>query len=141
MADEGNNRPRGGAEAKSLVFIGALLVVIVAALAVLWLKERRARIEAEREMASLAGRGGLQQMLGQMLQAPPPMGPLRPGAEAPTGPGPVRREDLYSETVEFKGRSTTVLYIAAEAGRRFGFRGGDVIVVAEEPASLPASPP
>ena len=134
MADRQEDPARGGAETRWLALLAALLVVIVAALGVLWLKERRARIEAEREIAR-QGRGrGLQSMLGQMLQAPPPR-------IAPGGLRPVRREDLYRETVEFKGRTTTVCYIAAEAGKRFGFQGGDVIVVAEEPASRRASPP
>ncbi len=111
------------------VIVTVLLVVIVAVLSVLWIRERRLRMRAEYELIQANRRVGVRDMLGQMLQQ-------GAGTDFPgTAPGkedsvtPVRREDLIRETVTFKGRPRTTVYISRHAGERFGFRGGDLVVV------------
>jgi len=143
MKDEPAERPDSTRpDTWYVMIVGALLVVIIAALSVLWLNERRARMDAEVRLSRLRGAGGsFQNVLDEMLKSRQFVEP--PEEAAATQPHeqlrPVRREDLWAETVEFKGRPRTVLYVSAEAGRRFGFRDGDVVVVGEGPASRPAT--
>jgi hypothetical protein len=124
------NEPSGSPhpDTKYLVIVGVLLVVIIAVLAVLWRKERCARADAERRLSELTKSQALPAELQRVLAGSPTMLPPDDGP-----PRPVQREDLPAETLQFKGRSRTVLYISPDAGRRFGFRNGDLIVVGGDP--------
>ena len=111
--------PRAGE--KYLVTVGTLLVIIIAFLAVLWLRERAARVAADGRLAAM------QQRLGQLEGA---VGDLVVRASG-TQFEPIRREDLPAWQVNLDGRERTVLQIGVSAGRRLGFRPGDLITVAE----------
>jgi hypothetical protein len=128
------NEPSGSPhpDTKYLVIVGALLVLIIAVLAVLWRKERCARADGERRLSELTRSPALPTELQRILAGRRTMPP--PEDEFPK---PVQREDLPGETLQFKGRLRTVLYISPDAGRRFGFRGGDVIVVGGGPEATP----
>ncbi len=149
--------PRSAAdESKQYLVIGGLLVLIIALLATLWVRERRSRVSAEATVVQLRqqlqaiqqlsglrtlGQGdeALQEALRQRMEGGE-LEPLAPGTEPPALPAPVQREDLPSETAEFQGRVRTVFRISEAAGRRIGFAPGDVVVVQESPATAPGEP-
>ena len=121
-----------GSEGKHYAIVGGLLVLIILLLSALWLRERRARVRAQRDLATLredaAGRLQLQAAMGRMI---------RGGAAADRRPLP--REDLPRETVRWNGQTREVLRVSAAAGRRIGLRPGDAVVVSADPASAPAA--
>jgi len=121
------------ADAKYLIVVGALMVLIIFLLAWLWLRERRDAANA-RAVLAIARHSvdtqGLQTALGRMLGE---QGALRP----------FQREDLPAETVQWNGQPRIALRVSAAAGIRLGLLPGDVLVVSQPPASAsaPASAP
>ena len=105
-----------------LVIVAVLGVIIIAALSVLWLHERRGRLAAEDELSRFTRRQLLQASLAEMLSRPQQ----------------IRREDLPSGTVDLNGHPRTILYMSAPEGERMGFRSGDLIAVGQGPSSGPA---
>ncbi len=100
-----------------------LMVVIIALLAALWVRERSGRIAAQQNAIRWELQfKNLRGALGNLLP---------PGAQKATRP--VVREDLPSKVVELDGRTARLLEVSASAGRRFGFRQGDLILVRGEP--------
>jgi len=136
MSNGEKNAAAGQTDVKQFIVIAGLLVLIIAMLAVLWVRERGARIGAENEAARQSQRVKAIQRALMGLASPAESGP----AETTDGGEvrPVQRDDLPVEHVEFMGRKTPVLHISPAAGQRFGFLPGDVIVVAQPPASQPA---
>jgi len=126
MPAEPEPAPAAGVDGRYYAAVGALLVVIIAVLGVLWLRERRMTAALQRELAETRQRtatgAGLQAALSRLA--------------APRGPTtrPLARADLPAETVTWNGRSRTVLRVGAAAGRRLGLEPGDVIVVSPPPA-------
>jgi len=118
-----------------LMIVGVLLLTIVVTLGVLWQKERRRRINAELKLRDLRKSVILEQL--QKGQAKFLQGLLPQGLGGETA-RPVQREDLVSETTTIKGRPVRVMYISAAAGRRFGFKTGDVVIVGTLPTTRPA---
>lgn len=126
-ATNGPTRPQSGA--KSLMTVGILLVVIIALLAVLWARERAARITAHRDAtAATAKYTRMQSALGEMLTK-------RLDGQIQ----PVQREDLPARQVDLNGRKRTLLDISAAAGQRMGFRPGDLVLVAAEVTTTQAA--
>ncbi len=118
-----------------LAAVGALVVVVMISLAVLWMTERMRRSTAEAELARL------QRQYSQL-------GSTLAGGFFGGGGGPATRPaaggDLPRKQITLDGRPREALLLAAEAGRRFGFRPGDVIIVSgaqTAPATAPASAP
>lgn len=105
-----------------LASVGVLLVIVIALLALLWMRERRARIAAEVNAARwqekskrLSGAVGdlLVKRGGQLIQ-------------------PIQRGDLPARVVDLDGQRRTVLEVGALAGRRLGFQPGDLVLVGGE---------
>ncbi len=117
--------PQSAGGVKYLATVGVLLVIIIAMLAVLWVRERRGRIAAEVAAARAeTALNGLKEILGGVLTATE-RGPARP----------VQRDDLPSREADLDGRRRTLLELGASAGRRLGFRPGDLILVGEDSPS------
>ena len=121
-----------GAETKYLLVVGGLLVIIIILLAGLWLRERRTTRRLRQELAGLrtntSKRAQLGAALRQMLNGPGPSAASRP----------LQRDDLPAETVTWNGGPRKVLRVGSAAGGRLGLLPGDVIVVAQPPATAPA---
>jgi len=122
------------ADGRYFVAVGVLLVIIIAALAALWLMERSRRQEAQQRLADVARAQSFGPM--QALMAPRP--PTLHGAGGAVEP--IRREDQYTRPVTLDGAKTVGVFISAEAGQRLGFAPGDVVVVARAAATRPAGP-
>ncbi len=124
--------PNDGSDTRYLIIAGVLLVVIIASLSVLWVKERRARFEAQCRAAELKlDNDRLQDVMGKILIGNS-AGAVRP----------IRREDLPARTINIAGTARRLLQISPEAGGRFGFAPGDLIEVSPEsppPAAQTAS--
>jgi len=126
---QGTSKASAQADTRYFMVVGALLGLIIAALAALWLRERARRVSAEQALALVRQQQQrAQEVLGRLMSARV--------AEAVR---PVARDDLPRETVTWNGRQKSVLRIGAAAGKRFGFAPGDVIVVS--PEASPASQP
>lgn len=136
MAEHQNGSAAGG-EGRQVLWIGGLLVLVIALLVVLWVRERTRRARAEASVAQLQERLAILQQLGGISLGPGALGGLSMGGG---GVQPIRRDDLAGEEGQFLGRAATILRISAEAGTRLGFRPGDVVVVGERPQP-PASRP
>lgn len=133
MMDEAPSpRPTAAqADIKYLAFVGGLLVLIVAALASLWLMERARRVNAENQLDHANRKAeGLQAVFGQMLTE---------RSQAAIGEA-IQRSDLAPKTGSLDGLPVSVFEISASAGRRIGFLPGDVIRVSpERPATSPST--
>lgn len=107
-----------------------LLLCVAALLSALLVRERNRRLEAEQASVQLhqAMQNQLQQGLGGMLSV---------GGAAPASPA-IRRADLPPQTVQVNSTSRPAFTISPEAGKRIGFLPGDVILVAEPPATAPS---
>lgn len=123
-----------------LAAVGALLVVICAALATLWWVERGHRTAAEAQARNL--RAKLRQYEQFQKLGGPSLLSLAgvPPATQP-GPEPVRRDQLTVQTVEFAGKSREVLLIPADVGQRLGFQVDDLILVSRPPRPRPPDKP
>lgn len=124
-------RAPGAADGRYFLAVGGLLVLIVLLLGTLWMLERWRSADLLGQMAALqrnakrrqAAEAALRQALqGGMMDA-----------------RPLQRDDLPAETVTWNGRARRVLLIGADAGRRLGLRPGDVVAVASQPTSAPAT--
>ena len=140
MADVGNSSdaPRRG-DGMQFLLMGGLLVVVMGLLAVLWIRERSQRVRWQNEAAQLDR---------ELKSKPSDFQRLFPGATLATSmpagdgapAGTICREDLQPERVQFQGRLATVFTVSASAGKRIGFRPGDVVVVGPPPSSAPVAP-
>ncbi len=128
MTDDSPQLPtRTVVDYKFLVTVAALLIVIIATLAMLWTRERRDRLTAEKDLAVMYKReAGIQQILSKM--------PLNA-----TAAQPVQREDLPTQEVTVGGQQRTAFVLGPSAGERLGFKPGDVIVVSQPPQTTPAA--
>lgn len=120
------------------VIVSGLFVVIIALLAVLWMRERAAGAKAQKDLA------GMKQMCKDMALREMTMRMMMEGSAG----RPFTRADLVAtRDVRLDGKNRQALHITAEAGRRLGFRAGDVIVVSEappartQPAGAASTPP
>jgi len=131
-------------DGKYMVVVAALLVLICATTAGLWILERRARVKVEEDYLALDQQmRTLRQMLAQ--GAIPGVGVQGRGVE------PVRRERLAAQQMELGGQQRQVLLVPAELGRGLGFEVGDLALICPpvvpaggpttRPASGPAGPP
>lgn len=120
-------------ETKYFLLVGGLLLAVIILLAALWMRERKALVAVQKELVAarrnLATGGKLQAALGSFL-----------GARRPED-RPLSREDLPLDTVDWDGRPRQILRISAAAGERIGLLPGDVVEVAQPPATAPASAP
>ncbi len=120
LQDKAESRPAG--DAKSLLIVGGLLIVIIASLAALWQKERSRRGRAEETLVEMHVQySRLQTAAAQMTLS----------AQAGR---PVRRADLPAEEVTLNGQRRVALHLGADTGERMGFAPGDVILVSTRPA-------
>lgn len=104
---------------KYFMAVGLLLVIIIATLAVLWVTERnRHRADVSQLVALQDKYVRLHGAMGEIIRS-----------RREEFLGPIRREELATETIRWNGRARTVLRLTAADGERFGFRGGDVILV------------
>ncbi len=143
MPETPSDQPGGATSqpALQLALIGGLLVLIIALLAFLWMRERSRRFEAEIRLAELS------QKMSQSMSQDPVAEFLRKMSirKIPAQVQGVRREDLPAKRVDLDGRSRRLFRVSAAAGERMGFLPGDVIEVAgpadaggDAPASLPS---
>jgi len=116
QGDEGGRA--SSTDARYFALVGGLLVVIIAALAWLWLAERQRRADVEEALIELRRQRVLS--LAEVMRMQGGMGAQRAS---------VRREDLTPREVTLDGRRREAFFISTSAGRRMGFDGGDVIVV------------
>lgn len=119
------------------LIVSGLFVVIIALLAILWMRERTSRVRAQNDLATMTRRHkeqGKQQVVQQALSR-------ILAAESGRGVQPFGRTDLIaSRDVRLDGKNRQGLYVTAEAGRRLGFRAGDLIIVSKvAPAATQAA--
>ena len=124
-----------------LAMVGGLLILIIAMLAVLWVRERSRRVEAETTAAELKKENAkLQFILGMTFKggAAPSTAPAEEGPSSPPIQ-PFQRQDQVPVTVTLDGAKRAAFRLSAEGAARFGFREGDVILVM--PRAAPTSAP
>ncbi len=128
------------ADTRYLLIVGGLLMVIIATMCLLWMRERGKRIEAENKLANINSRDAkLQSVLSQLVGEPGEG--MRPGPAGVTM-RPIERGDLRPAAGTLNGEAAQVFEVSASAGERIGFRPGDVVrVAATPPASQPATAP
>jgi len=108
------------------VTAGAVLLLIIALLAVLWVRERSARISAQIGRASIQQR---QESIEAVLQN------LISG-QGERSATTLRRDELPTRTCRLDGNEREMFVLDARQGRRLGFAGGDLILIEQEaPAS------
>jgi hypothetical protein len=118
-------------DTRFVLIAAGLLVLIMGTMAVLWLRERNRRQEAERQLVET--RGQLRQLLGAQVQ-----GML--GGGAPSGPA-VPVDQMQFERVTLDGEPVRAIRIPAATARPLGLRPGDVLLVSEAPATRPTTAP
>ncbi|MFW6133194.1 MAG: hypothetical protein ACOC8F_04800 [Planctomycetota bacterium] len=126
MDPESPTDRRNTSDTRYLVIVSILLALIIVSLAALWLIERNRRIGAQRRLAE--ARTQTKQQLASFLERQL-AGPAAQGGVAPLAPA-----DIVELTAR-NGRRR--LRIDADAGRRLGFRPGDVVEVAPRAATRP----
>lgn len=127
--DEQTDRPSaGGAQ---LLLVGGLLVIIIGALATLWLMERKRRNLAEEQLQQM-DLDVVNARLLEMLKSP------GLGSAA----GQVGRDEAPREAMVINGRERKVFRLRADQALRFDARPGDVIVIsAPQPTTAPGWTP
>lgn len=120
MPQENPSQTKGSDDAKFFITIAVLLVLIIATLAALWMRERSARRDAQSAMPDQ-----LKSLLAQLDVAHMP------------STASIDRADLQVRTVNLDGESRQAFTITPAVGERMGFLPGDVVIVAQ-PASQPA---
>jgi len=107
---------------KYFATVGVLLVIIIALLAVGWVRERRARRTAQLHRDTAVQKyEQMQSAVGALLS-----GEMRDRIR------PVRRDELPTREVRFENRRRSVLELDPATARKFGFAPGDLILVGEE---------
>jgi hypothetical protein len=122
--ESAQSRSAGGADRVLLVVTGAMLLLIIVLLGVLWLRTRSQLYDARAELIKAQNQSDGRIMLSQLLKDKPIH--LR-----------VDRAGLTSRPATLDGKAATALHLPASIGQEFGFRAGDVIVV-DQPTSAPA---
>jgi len=126
----GGKADASGIDGKYMMLVGGLMVVIIAMLAILWQKERRSRLLAEKNLAETRLLfEQRQQALAQMLVS-----------EGAMRQPPVDRKYLVPELVEFRGKVRPVFYVTPEAGRAIGFADGDLVDISPAPPGAASRP-
>lgn len=129
MAQDNPPQTKVADDTKFFITIAVLLVLIIATLAALWMRERSARRDAQsqlNEFTQAALPDQLNNMLAQMAITRMP------------STKPIDRADLQVRTVNLDGQSRQAFTVSPAAGERMGFLPGDVVIVAQ-PASQPAT--
>ena len=113
-------------EYRFFVTVALLLVVIIVTLAALWRIERSKRFAAEEQLAQFQQKQ-LGDILGKMMteRVPPP-------------PQTVQRDVLPMQNLSIDGQMRAAFLLGAAAGERIGFKPGDVIIVSQAAATMPA---
>lgn len=123
--------PPTSSDTRFLVIAMALMVVVTALLAGLWLNMRLRAIRAERELARLKPE------LRKSLNATAAFERLlKVGAVTM----PVDRESLPAVAVKLDGRDVKALELEAGTGASLGFAPGDVIIVRPPPPATSTAP-
>ncbi len=122
---EENKQSNPASDTRFFIIIGALLVVIIATLATLWMRERGRCRDLVYENAKLAeaidkskAAAGLQMMMAKAL-----------AGEGQGGAKTVDRELLSRQTLTVDGRQREALMLPAAVAKRLGFEAGDLIIV------------
>lgn len=146
-APEQSTSPATGAagDARFVLAVGVLLVVIIGMLAFLWMRERRTRIGLENDLAevrkdSMQRMTAMQALQGLMAQT------ASPGAGGGVELFSWQRDRVGDVKALVEGQPCAGVRITRQAGERLGFRPGDVICVSttatvEAPVDAPASAP
>jgi hypothetical protein len=114
-----------------LAMVGGLLVLIIAMLAVLWVRERGRRVDAEAQVMELRRES---QKLNLMLSLMTRSGAAEPSVQ------PFQRQDQVPVAVTLDGARRDAYRLPAAAAERFGFREGDVILVVGAGAGSTSAP-
>ena len=124
----------GATDRMLLLIVGALLVCIIATLAVLWQRERSARVDAEDRLAQRPAVNPAQMMMAQQMLQGQLAGDDRELVE------PIQQREVMEKTsVDFQSRPRPLIRITAQAGQRFGFDPGDLVIIAVTSATQPAT--
>lgn len=123
------------ADTKYLIIVGGLLMVIIATMCLLWMRERGKRMEAESKLAEINSRDAKVQSVLSQLMGGEPGESMRPAVASAR---PVERGDLRPVAGTLNGEAVQVFEVSASAGERIGFRPGDVVRVATLPATSPS---
>ena len=121
-----NPSPQPEPAAKYFMAVGVLMVIIIMLLAVIWMKERTARIQAQREAlrSYRSMEGDIAEITGRIARA---------SAE------PLHRDDLPVRDVMLDGAPRKLLLVGPAAGQRMGLQSGDmVLIVEEDPSTRPS---
>jgi cbb3-type cytochrome oxidase subunit 3 len=113
-------------EARFFLITAALLLLIIALLAVLWLRAHNRALAAETQALQLRDQTDAQALLSRLMRDKPVY-------------MTVPREALATRPVELDGRQVLALRLPTELAEALGFRPGEVILV--EPAPTPATAP
>jgi len=130
MNEQGRPRP-AGADMRFLVVTAALLLLIIALLAGLWLSMRVRAARAERQLQQLRQERDARELFRRAL------------AEAPFRVT-VERETLETRDVTLDGRAVRALLLPGRLAEAMGLRPGDTVLVQQTttaPATAPASRP
>lgn len=118
------------------LLVTVLMLVILASLAFLWMRERSNRIAAQADAQQLGIENtNLKEVVNRLLLA---------DAGSSTRPAdikPISRQELLPVTMNIGGQPRTVLILGAQTGKRLGLEPGDMIEVAQPPATQPSSRP
>lgn len=116
------SRPGTREGTRYLGAVGLLLVLIIALISVLWVRERRGRGAAERDRdAALEKYDELERAVGAVISV-----------ALKTQVHSVRREELPTRQAKFENRRRSVLELPPGMGRKLGFAPGDLILVTED---------
>jgi hypothetical protein len=112
------------------LIVTGLLVVIIVALAGLWMMERKRRCNAETALDDLqvSSREKMQSMGNMLVQQMTQASHMA-----------VDRDQLATQRVNWNGRDRSVLLLSASRGEKLGFQPGDVILITPSPATQPAT--
>ena len=128
-AEETSKPPAQEVNVRFLMIVGVLMMMILALLTGLWLRERVRAARAELALSRVTGRhADLERMVRQLVMAK-------------SLPLQVGREGLAAETVRLNGREVTALRLPPELAEIIGFKGGDVILCDQPPATTTATAP
>jgi len=112
---QSTDRPEAARDTRFLLVVGAMLLVIIASLSALWLRERARRIRAEVAYTRVRGiNRRLEGVLGKVLSQQAPR---------------VRRSRLPVDIHQLDGQPRRVLHLDARQAERLGFAPGDLISV------------